>query len=80
MCIPLDSFSGRDPSKPVISVLTTPLSKHTQSGSTSSGGGGKKPKSSAKDVLAEAAKHTNYAEVALFDKVHTAHTVLVHGT
>jgi len=30
-----------------------------------------KPKSSAKDVLAEAGKHTNYAELALFDKVHT---------
>ena len=29
-----------------------------------------KPKSSAKDVLAEAGKHTNYAELALFDKVH----------
>ncbi len=28
-----------------------------------------KPKSSAKDVLAEAGKHTNYAELALFDKV-----------
>lgn len=30
---------------------------------------GKKPKSSAKDVLAEAGKHTNYVELALFDKV-----------
>ena len=29
----------------------------------------KKPKSSAKDVLAEAGKHSNYTEMALFDKV-----------
>jgi len=36
-----------------------------------------KPKSSAKDVLAEAGKHTNYAELALFDKVH-AHTHNTH--
>lgn len=33
-----------------------------------------KPKSSAKDVLAEAGKHTNYAELALFDKVGGMHT------
>ena len=29
-----------------------------------------KVKSSAKDALAEAGKHTNYSELALFDKVH----------
>ena len=43
--------------------------KGSQSGANSSGGPTKKPKSSAKDVLAEAGKHTNYAELALFDKV-----------
>ena len=42
--------------------------KSSQSGNNSLAPG-KKPKSSAKDVLAEAGKHTNYAELALFDKV-----------
>ncbi|XP_064388294.1 paired amphipathic helix protein Sin3a-like isoform X2 [Halichondria panicea] len=62
----LSSSGGGKGSKPVHSR------KASQSGSTSSGGGGKKPKSSAKDVLAEAAKHTNYTEVALFDKIRRA--------
>lgn len=31
-----------------------------------------KVKSSAKDALAEAGKHTNYSELALFDKVHSS--------
>ena len=37
---------------------------------------GKKPKSSAKDVLAEAGKHTNYVELAIFDKV-SKHPVIL---
>ena len=44
--------------------------KSSQSGSGNNNGPpSKKLKSSAKDVLAEAGKHGNYTEMALFDKV-----------
>ena len=45
--------------------------KSSQSGTGNNSGAPptKKPKSSAKDVLAEAGKHSNYTEMALFDKV-----------
>ena len=59
--------------KPVQGSATGKGSKGTrkasQSGTNSSGGHAKKPKNSAKDVLAEAGKHANYAELALFDNV-----------
>ena len=68
---------GPPPSKkPALSSNSTKSAKPahsrktSQSGLNSSGNSqSKKPKSSAKDVLAEAGKHTNYVELALFDKV-----------
>jgi paired amphipathic helix protein Sin3a len=49
-----------------------PARKTSQSGVSAGGGQGKKAKSSAKDALAEAGKHTNYSELALFEKIRKA--------
>ena len=55
---------------------------HSRKSSQSSSAGlpSKKSKNSAKDVLAEAGKHSNYVEVALFDKVQCPYVFATYST
>ncbi|KAL5469519.1 hypothetical protein EMCRGX_G030782 [Ephydatia muelleri] len=61
-------------SKPLHGRRSSQSSSSSQNQGKIGQGGGReqRPKNSAKDILAEAGKHTNYAELALFDKIHKA--------
>lgn len=70
----LGSGGGSKGSKPLHGRRSSQSSSSSQNQVKVGQGGGReqRPKNSAKDILAEAGKHTNYAELALFDKIHKA--------